>query len=251
MSTPIMSGAEPLSITGGSYGVLLLHGYTGTPQNVQYLAQAFARAGFAVEVPLLPGHGTSLEELAATRWSDYARAAEASYEELALRCQLVVIAGLSQGATLAAWVALRHPEIAGLIAINGIFQPPPGINREVVQQVLKKGMHFVPADDAGVSDPQAHVLAYDQIPLVPMPSLLEALDEMVPRLGEIRCPVLVFTSLQDKTASPESSRPLSEGVAGPVEQVMLERSYHVATLDYDKELIAAHAVDFVEAVTGN
>ena len=77
MTAPIIPGAEPWSAPGGSHGVLVLHGFTGNPQSMRPLAQALAAAGFTVELPLLPGHGTSVEDLIPTRWEDWSGAAEA------------------------------------------------------------------------------------------------------------------------------------------------------------------------------
>src|SRR5918998_1676938 len=94
---PVLPGCEPWSTNGGRHGVLVLHGFTGCPQSMRPLAEAFADEGYTVDLPLLPGHGTSPDDLAATRWSDWSGAAEAVYENLAARCDRVVVAGLSMG----------------------------------------------------------------------------------------------------------------------------------------------------------
>ena len=64
MADPVLPGAEPFSAPGGPHGALVVHGFTGTPQSMRGLAQAFARAGYAVELPLLPGHGTTVDDMA-------------------------------------------------------------------------------------------------------------------------------------------------------------------------------------------
>ena len=114
----MLEGAEPFSAAGGPEGVLVLHGFTGNPQSMRPLAEAMADAGFTVELPLLPGHGTSIEDMVTTRWADWSAAAERAYEELAARCSAVVVAGLSMGGTLTLWLAERHPEIAGIVLVN-------------------------------------------------------------------------------------------------------------------------------------
>src|SRR5436309_9351601 len=91
---PVLPGAEPFSAPGGPHGVLVLHGFTGCPQSMRGLAEAFAGAGFAVELPRLPGHGTSLDDMLGTGWSDWSGHAEATYSDLAARCDKVVVAGL-------------------------------------------------------------------------------------------------------------------------------------------------------------
>src|ERR1700681_4223397 len=106
-----MPGAEPFTHHGGSLGVLVLHGFTGNPQSMRPLAQALAAVGYTVDLPLLPGHGTSVEGMIPTRCSDYAAAAEAAYSDLARRCDAVAVVALSMGGTLACWLAEHHPEI--------------------------------------------------------------------------------------------------------------------------------------------
>src|SRR5580692_2929043 len=98
----ILAGAEPFSSPGGPNGALVLHGFTGSPQSMRGLAEALAAAGFAVELPLLPGHGTSVEDMVTTGWADWSAAAEAAYEKLAANSDRVVVAGLSMGGTLTA-----------------------------------------------------------------------------------------------------------------------------------------------------
>src|SRR3954449_6631554 len=119
-----MPGAEPFSAAGGPDAVLVVHGFTGNPQSMRPLAEAFAAAGFTVELPLLPGHGTAIEDMIPTGWADYSAAAEAAYQDLAGRCQKVVVAGLSMGGTLTVWLAAQHPEIAGIVLVNALVDPP-------------------------------------------------------------------------------------------------------------------------------
>ena len=87
------------------------------------VAEAFAAAGFAVELPRLPGHGTTVEDMLTTSWDDWSREAEAAYQRIAARASKVVVAGLSMGGTLTVWLATRHPEIAGIVAINAAVAP--------------------------------------------------------------------------------------------------------------------------------
>src|ERR1700758_4296441 len=89
------------SAPGGPTGVLVLHGFTGAPSSMRPLAEAFAAAGFAVELPLLPGHGTTPEELAAVTYADWLSCATDALDALDARCERVLVAGLSMGGTLA------------------------------------------------------------------------------------------------------------------------------------------------------
>jgi carboxylesterase len=249
MSELISPEAAPMSAPGGPHGVLVVHGFTGCPQSLRGLAQAFAAAGFAVELPLLPGHGTTVEDMQATTWADWSGCAEVAYNELASRCTKVVVAGLSMGGTLAVWLAAHHPEIAGVVAINVAVDPPAESFREMMRQLLADGHTTMPAVGNDVADPDAHELAYDATPLRPLLSLCEASDALYARLSDVHCPVIVMNSPQDHVVPPVSSDILASRVSGPVERVTLERSYHVATLDYDKDDIAARAVDFARKVT--
>ena len=102
---PVLPGAEPFSAPGGPHGALVVHGFTGCPQSMRGLAEALAGAGFAVELPRLPGHGTTIDDMLETGWTDWSGAAEAAYQDLAGRCDKVVVGGLSMGGTLTLWLA--------------------------------------------------------------------------------------------------------------------------------------------------
>ena len=245
----VLPGAEPSSAAGGPHGALVVHGFTGCPQSMRGLARAFGAAGFAVELPLLPGHGTTIDDMQATTWADWSSCAEVAYNELASRCEKVVVAGLSMGGTLAVWLAAHHPEIAGVVAVNAAIDPPAESFRQMMRQLLADGHTTMPAVGNDVADPAGHELAYDATPLAPLLSLCEAGDGLYPKLGDIHCPVIIMNSPQDHVVPPVSSDILASRVSGPVERVTLERSYHVATLDYDKDEIEARAVDFALKVT--
>lgn len=246
----VLPGAEPwTSPGGGPHGALVLHGFTGNPQSMRGLAEAFAAAGFAVELPLLPGHGTKIEDMVETGWADWSAAAEAAYRRLAERCDKVVVAGLSMGGTLTAWLAERHPEVAGAVLINAAIDPPAPEFRRMLQDMLDQGHTIMPPVGSDIADPDSKELAYEGSPIAPLLTLIEADDEILARLGDITCPVLVMTSPQDHVVPPISSDILAMKVSGPVERVTLERSYHVATLDYDRDLINERAVEFARKVT--
>jgi carboxylesterase len=107
----------------------------------------------------------------------------------------------------------------------------------------------MPAIGNDVADPSQKELAYDGLPDAALLSLVEAQAELAPNLGEVRCPTLLFTSRQDHVVPPSNSDYLAEHVGGPVERVFLERSFHVATIDYDRDEIAARSVEFARKVT--
>lgn len=250
MSQPqIIPGAEPLSVAGGDVGVLVLHGFTGNPATMRPLAEALVEAGFTVEMPVLPGHGTTIEDMMTTTWADWSAAAEASYTDLAGRCRAVVVAGLSMGGTLTAWLAGRHGRIAGIVCINPLAAPREPEVKEMVQLMLDAGDAVAPGIGSDIADPDAFEPAYEGAPLRCLLSLFEALDELQSLLPAVISPLLLLTSPQDHVVEPASSDHLAASVSGPVERVSLDRSYHVATLDHDKHLIAERTIAFVHEVT--
>jgi carboxylesterase len=247
----VMTGAEPFSAPGGPHGALVLHGFTGCPQSMRGLADAFAAAGFAVELPLLPGHGTSVDDMVETGWSDWSAAAEAAYKELGARCERVVVAGLSMGGTLALWLATRHPEIAGLVLVNpavGSLADGEAMRAPLVE-LLNSGERLMAGLSNDLADPDATELAYDQTPIAALVSLLGGIEELFPRLSEVLCPVLLMVSPEDHVVPPGAREALAATIAGPIENVTLDRSYHVATIDYDRELIEERAVEFAQRVS--
>jgi carboxylesterase len=245
---PVLAGCEPWSTAGGPHGALVLHGITACPQTMRPLAEAFAGQGYTVEVPLLPGHGTSVDDLASTGWADWSGAAEAAYQDLAARCDRVVVAGLSMGGSLTVWLATRHPEVAGIVCINPLLRVADDIVA-LAHQMLDAGEDRVPAIGGDLADPSARETAYDALPLQPLLSLADAGEELSAHLEEVTCPLLLMTSPQDHVVPPTNSDQLAASVRGPVQRVSLERSYHVATLDHDRDLIAAEAVKFAGKVT--
>lgn len=249
MTAPIMPGAEPFSAAGGPHGVLVLHGFTGCPQSMRPLAEAFAGAGFTVELPLLPGHGTSLDDMLETTWDDWSGAVEDAYGDLAARCEAVVVAGLSMGGTLTLWLASRHPEIAGIVCVNAAAEPAGDAMVDMMQMTLDQGTAVAPAIGNDVADPDVDELAYDGLPVAQLLSLLHAQRELAPAIADIRCPALVITSRQDHVVPPASSEWLVANLGGPTEHVWLERSYHVATIDLDKEEIFERSLTFAAKVT--
>ena len=244
----IIPGCEPWSAEGGPQGALVLHGFTGNPQGLRGLAEAFAAAGFTVELPLLPGHGTAVDDMLDTDWEDWSSVAEAAYESLAARSERVVVAGLSMGGTLTAWLGTRHAEIAGLVFVNPAMDVPEEMVK-ALEDLVAAGTDRIPAVGNDVADPAAREKAYDATPLRPLLSLAGAAAAVRDDLAKITCPVLILTSTQDHVVPPGNSDLLAEAVGGPVERVTLERSYHVATLDYDKDLINEKAVGFARRVT--
>jgi carboxylesterase len=246
---PILPGAEAWSHGDGPAGVLVCHGFTSNPASVRGVAEAMAAAGLAVELPRLPGHGTHPDDMAGMGWADWTASVEATYDELAARCERVAVFGLSMGASLGAWLAARHPEIRGLVAVNGLFDPGMAELMPLIDEQLANGVEATDSIGSDIAMPGAVESSYPVSPLRSLRTLLEGVAQLAPALRSITCPVLVMTSPQDHVVPPASSDALAASVRGPVERVTLEHSYHVATLDHDGPLVIERAVAFVLRVT--
>jgi carboxylesterase len=214
------------------------------------LANACAAAGFHVELPQLAGHGTAVEDMIPTRWSDWTASVESAYSALSARASRIVVLGLSMGGSLTLWTGLQHPEVRGLVCVNPAVQPAPPEMLEGLKALIDSGQEVMDGIGSDIADPNAHETAYPGTPLAPAHSFMkDGLTPMAPRLGELKMPLLLFTSVQDHVVNPADSEFLAANYGGTVERVMLERSYHVATQDYDKGTIFSGSVDFVRRVT--
>jgi carboxylesterase len=245
VTAPILPGAEPYSASGDARGALVLHGFTGNPSSMRGLALALAGAGLTVELPLLPGHGTAVADMVPTRWEDWSAAVESAYEDLAARVGSVAVVGLSMGGTLSVWLAERHPEIAALVLVNPLIEPPDADTVDFINAVIEGGDEIAPGIGSDIALEGAAESAYPESPLRAALSLFAAAGDVAADLGAVTAPILLFSSTQDHVVPPVSGDRLVAEVKGPVERVRLERSFHVATLDYDKDEIEARTVKFV------
>jgi carboxylesterase len=242
----VLPGAEPWSAPGGPHGALVVHGFTGSPQSMRGLAEAFAAAGFAVELPRLPGHGTTVAEMATTGWSDWSAAVEEAYTQLSQQVDRVVVAGLSMGGTLSLWLASRHPELAGAVLVNAAVGMGDDAMRQGLQDLIDQGVEMISGVGNDVADPDVTELAYSEVPVRALLSLGEAMADL--DLAAVRCPVLLMNSPQDHVVPATAAETIASSVSGPLERLVLEKSFHVATLDYDKDIIESAAVEFARKV---
>jgi carboxylesterase len=250
VTAPIVPGCEPFSATGGPHGVLVLHGFTGSPWSVRPLAESLANRGYTVELPLLPGHGTAIEDLVPMRWGDWTRAARAALDELSSRCASVGIVGLSMGGGLAIWLAERTVDLAAVVVVNPLVMPMAKELREGVAQMLAGGVETIDGIGNDLHKEGVEERSYAGLPLAAVGSLMEGLEEVERDLAKVTAPLLVLTSREDHVVPIENSTRLVDEAAGPTEHIWLERSYHVATLDYDADLIEAEAGRFLDAAMG-
>ena len=243
----IVPGAEPFTFDGGSTGVLLLHGFTGNPSSLRQLGEWLSARGHAVECPRYPGHGsTTWRDLARYRWTDWAREADRALERLSTRTDVVVLLGLSMGGAMGVHLAATRPDrVHGLAIVNGFFRDrrilatpyvwpliPP--QRGIGNDIAKEG-----ADE----------LPYERIPVRAVAELAKFLRVVRKELPHVRQPLLVFNSTDDHVVPKGTAAWLMSRIGSSrKELVELERSYHVATLDHDAELIFERTHDFAESV---
>lgn len=249
--TALIPGAEPWSHIGSSpHGALVLHGFIGNPGSMRGVAEALAAGGYHVEMPLLPGHGTAVDNMLPTRWADWAGAAEAAYQTLAARVDKVVVVGLSMGGALALRIGADHSDVAGLVCINPATQPQTDEVVALLQSMADGGTEIMPGIGGDIADPDAHESAYEGTPVRPLISFVtEGLGPLAREYAGMRQPMLLMNSPQDHVVEPAQAEFLATNYGGPLERITLERSYHVATQDYDKELIFESTVSFADRVT--
>lgn len=235
---------------GSPTGVLVVHGFTGNPFSVRGVADAMVTAGFDVEAPCLPGHGTVVDDLVPTRWAEWADTVAGAADELTRRCDRVVAFGQSMGGALALSLAFERPGLAGLVCVNPVTHGPDADTYEMLDEWVADGITLVPGDGGSdIADPDGFDDAYDSTPLVPLLSMLrDGIEPMTRRYGDLTVPLSLLTSRQDHVVPTTNSEHLARTYGGPVEHHWLERSYHVATRDLERALVEETAVDFVERV---
>jgi carboxylesterase len=248
LAEPFLSDGDAASPRGRT-GVLLSHGFTGSPASMKAWGEHLAAQGYAVSVPRLPGHGTTWQEMNTTSWADWSGEIERAFEELAARVDQVFVCGLSMGGGLALRLAADHPDrVAGLVLVN----PAVATDRKDVKllPVLKHLVPSFPGIANDIKKPGVEEHGYTKTPLRAADSMFKGYKVLRGELGRITCPVLVFRSREDHVVDPSSARIILAGVSSTdTHEVILEDSYHVATLDNDAELIFEGSADFVERVS--
>jgi carboxylesterase len=250
MAFPVLSGAEAFVFPGGDIGVLLLHGFTGSPQGLRPWGEALRDDGHTVVCPLLPGHGTHWQDLAGARAADWVAASEAALDDLAGRCRTVVMGSLSFGGALALHLAATRPEqVAGVVTVNAYLYHKD--RRLLLLPLLKFLAATAPGVGSDLADSAEKELAYERVPLKTFASVLAFQRQVRAELPQLRQPLLCYVSRQDHVVDPDCTTYLASQVASTdVQVVWLERSYHVATLDYDRQAIFDGSRDFVRRVAG-
>lgn len=249
LATPLSVEARPELTGGRRIGVLLSHGFTGSPVSMKPWGEFLAELGYAVEVPRLPGHGTTWQEMNKTSWADWYAEITRAFEKLSAENDAVVVAGLSMGGALVLRLAADHPDrVAGVVVVN-----PAVATKRLDVKLLPVLKHLVPSFPGITNDikkPGVDEYGYTKTPLKAAHSMFRAWPLLVGDLPKVTAPLLYFRSTVDHVVD-ELSQPLITGKVSSREIIErpLEESFHVATIDNDAERIFEESAAFIARVT--
>jgi carboxylesterase len=247
-----VTAGAPFELGGGDaedLGIILVHGFTGTPFEVRYLGERLAREGFAVRAPLLPGHGTTIEELDRTTWSDWVDAVERAADAMRERCARVAVIGQSLGGLLALHLGSRRRDLAAIGTLAAPLWLPPLAARVArsTQQGLLRGVRAIPklgGSDVRDRRARAENPCYDAIPTRALGHLLAFMRIVDDALPLVAPPVLVLHGARDHTA-PAACAARIAARTGARRLRILPRSYHLIAADVERDIVAAEVASFV------
>lgn len=249
-SPAVVPGTEPFAADGGRIGVLLSHGFTGSPASMAPWAKHLAGLGHTVRVPRLPGHGTTWKDMNGKRWQDWYGEVDSTLTELRTTCDHVVVTGLSMGGCLALRLAeLRPGDVDALVLVN------PAINLSrfdlKLLPLLKLVVRSMPGIGNDIKLAGQDEIGYDRTPLKALASQLQMWKATRADLSLVTQPLLVFQSDEDHVLDKTSVDLIRAGVSSTVtEHVPLPNSYHVATIDNDAQLIFDRTAAFISEHVG-
>ncbi|MET0152902.1 MAG: alpha/beta fold hydrolase [Candidatus Binatia bacterium] len=248
--------ARPFRFDGGEVGCLLLHGFTGTPFEMLPIGEALAKRGYAVRAPLLPGHGTRVEDLARTTWPQWFAAALDGWTDLGRRSPTRVVCGLSMGALLAFRLAYERPrEVRAVAALAPALELASQRSAEIARWVrwvpaLPRWLAIVPKRPSKVPGVGRRTPAYDEIPLRSLASMLALQRRVRAELPAITAPVLVVDGGRDDTVSPAAATAIEIALGSTVKsRQRFERSGHILTEGVDAVSVVEAVADFFDEHT--
>lgn len=248
LATPLSVPARPDATGGRRVGVLLSHGFTGSPASMRGWGEALAERGYAVEVPRLPGHGTTWQELNTKRWEDWYAEITRTFQKLEAENDLVVVGGLSMGGGLVLRLAADLGDrVAGVVLVN----PAVATKRKDVLAlpVLKWVLGSMPGIVNDIKKPGVDEHGYHRTPLKAAHSMMQGWKQVREVLPQVTSPILFLKSATDHVVDPSSLATIRAGVSSrEFVELSLGESFHVATIDNDAETIVAESAAFIERV---
>jgi len=242
---PILDPA-PFFLAGGPVGIVLVHGFTGSPTEMRLVGDYLHARGITVCAPCLPGHGTTVADLNRMRWQDWADHVDTVFDELCNRCDVVFVGGGSLGALLSLVLASRRPALAGAV----LYSPAIIVfdRRTYLLPILKYVIRQMPKPADHFTDPHAsaRLWSYAAYPAGAAHEALKLIGQVKRLLPQVTCPLLVMQSTIDQAAHPDSARYICDRVSSTETQlVLLHNSGHVMTLDSEWESVAEHTYEFI------
>jgi len=233
---------------GGPVGVLLSHGWTATTAEARLLAEFLHVHGYTVSCPLLPGHGTTVQEMNRCRWQDWLAAVERAYQELSQKCERVVVGGESMGALLALYLASQHPEVAAVLSYAAAIETVSPFMKRLSPALARfKAYRYRKPSPWTVVDDR-----WKGYPVEPLPAAVQLFRlqaALLPRLPKIHQPILILHGRLDTSAQPISAEILARSVSSSIKELhWLEKSHHCLLLDEEWEQAAQLTLQFLERV---
>ena len=252
----VKPGCEPYAAEGSGdnarTGIVLIHGFTGSPDSTAPWARHLNGLGYRVNAIRLPGHGTTWQDANTRSFADLQRAADEAFAEMQEHTDRVFLMAQSFGSTLALRVAAEQPDaVAGVVLVNPWVRAD-GVaswQRHLVpaQKYLAKVISNVPGVASDIADPAKEELGYEKVPVKLAASLVPGFQALRGLLPQVSAPLQLHLSAVDHVLAPSNAELIRASVRSPIEEYTLGRSYHVATLDYDAEQIFARSARFVAA----
>lgn len=244
--TDLMPGAEPIFYDGGETGILFIHGFTGSAYEGKDFATYFAEKGYTVWVPLLPGHGTNPEDLKDITWKDWYSYAEDCLLKFKEQCQRVVLTGQSMGGAIALALGAHHSVDALITLAGAVFLKDWRLK---LLPVVRHFLHYQyksRGPDISNKEAKKSSASYRKYPLKSVDDFLNMASFARENLSKIKDPLLLIHSRNDHTITFKNMDYIYNHVSSPVkEKLALANSYHIISLDNEKEIIFQTANNFL------
>ncbi|MCI2254998.1 alpha/beta fold hydrolase [Domibacillus sp. PGB-M46] len=238
----VIPGAESFYLEGNEIGIVLSHGFIGTPQSVREVAEALNQKGFSVFAPRLKGHGTHQEEMETCTHDDWYNSYSNACRFLKKRGKRIFLMGQSMGGTLTLKFAAAHQDIEGIITINAALTLP---SLDYLQ--YDPAPRFIPEGAPDIKKDGVHEIAYEEAPVAAVRELQKLMKEVPSVLHRVRVPALCIKSAVDHVVPPENTSFIYQAISSKQKKIVtLRNSYHVATMDYDANRIVEEAAAFIE-----